>query len=166
MSTTTSIRRLEDGDACSLLQFYNGLSEESKRTFRPLGAVTTVAACERIVRDNQPGTDDKHDLVAVAANRIVGWGFLHNLNSAEPFLGLATADEWQGTGVGTALMDAVMTVARGRGLARVALTVVQDNDVARGMYERRGFVRNGEFIGGDGLAYYQMLAELDAKEKT
>jgi acetyltransferase len=161
-----TIRRIDDGDASSLLQFYNGLSEESKRTFRPLGLETTLDVCEAIIRDNQAAMDDKLDLVALQADCLVGWGFLHQLQSQEPFFGLAIADEWQGRGQGGALMDAVMAAARTRGLAKVTLTVVQDNDAARAMYERRGFVRNGEFVGGDGLAYYRMLAELDAKEKT
>ena len=54
----------------------------------------------------------------------------------------------------------VLEEARERGLAQVYLIVVQDNHIARGLYERRGFVRYGEMEGDDGLAYYQMVAEL------
>ena len=54
-------------------------------------------------------------------------------------------------------MDLVMRVARERGLPRVLLTVVQDNDTARRMYERRGFVISGEFVSEDDrLPYHRM----------
>jgi hypothetical protein len=57
-------------------------------------------------------------------------------------------------------MDRVMRGARKRALHKVYLTVVQDNSVAWQMYQRRGFVRYGEFVGQDGQDYYRMVAEL------
>lgn len=160
MNENEKIQRIDDGHAQWLLAFYNGLSTASKRTFRPLGETTTLAVCEGIIRDNHPGIDDKHDLVVVVENRIVGWGFLHNLSLAEPVLGLAIADDWQGRGLGSAVLDAIMAEAHARCLARITLTAVQDNALAKGMYEQRGFVCCGEFVGEDGLSYHHMVAQL------
>ena len=75
------IRRLDLGDAPALVAFYNSLSQASKRTFRPLGPVTTLEKCEGIVVDNVAVADTKFDLVAISDGaardgRIVGWGFL------------------------------------------------------------------------------------------
>ena len=162
---TTSIRRIAAGDGPSLLAFYNGLSADSKRTFRPLGIEAELNVCVGVIRDNHSAVDDKHDMVVVKATQIIGWGFLHDLTSREPFLGLAIADEWQGRGLGGAVMNAVMAAGRARGLAKVSLAVVQDNAVARGMYERHGFVCSGDFIGEDALPYYRMVAHLGAETK-
>ena len=157
------IRRLRPGDARALARFYNGLSEASRRTFRPLGWHTTEEACAEIGAANQAGI--KYDLVAVprlgpdAGRRIMGWGFVWDLHSDKPNFGLGIADAHQGQGLGGALMDRVLADVRRAGLERVYLIVVQDNRVAVGLYRRRGFVRYGERVGEDGLAYYEMVNE-------
>jgi len=50
------------------------------------------------------------------------------------------------TGVGRALVDAVMARARAVGKRRVVLHVVADNTGARGLYERAGFVATGRSV--------------------
>lgn len=157
------IRRLMTGDAESLAAFYNGLSMASRRTFRPLGEKTAVDRCEEVVCGNQPEIDEKFDLVAVHENVIIGWSFIWKLDSDEPVFGLGVADACHGQGIGSALMDRVMEEARRRNLPRVLLTVVQDNEVAWRMYEKRGFVRYGEFVGEDGLPYFRMAVTLCTK---
>jgi ribosomal protein S18 acetylase RimI-like enzyme len=49
----------------------------------------------------------------------------------------------RGTGVGRALVDAVVAQARAAGRRRVVLDVVSDNAPATGLYERAGFVPTG-----------------------
>jgi ribosomal protein S18 acetylase RimI-like enzyme len=155
------IRRLCRGDGAALACFYNALSDRSRRTFRPLGLSTTEQVCEEIVRDNLPEFERRYDLVVVDDGAIVGWSFLWGLDSEQPMFGLGIADRFQGQGLGSEMMDRVMAAARERGLGLVRLTVVQDNDVAWEMYERRGFVRCGEFTGEDGLDYFRMVANLE-----
>lgn len=50
------------------------------------------------------------------------------------------------TGVGRALVDAVVARARAAGKRRVVLHVVGDNTEARGLYERQGFVATGHSV--------------------
>ena len=65
-------------------------------------------------------------------------------------------------GLGSALMDQVLESAQGLGMTKIELTVVQDNDIARQMYERRGFRRYGEFVDEkDGLAYFRMARVIE-----
>ncbi|MDP6380131.1 MAG: GNAT family N-acetyltransferase [Phycisphaerae bacterium] len=158
------LRQVRPEDAGALAEFYNGLSKGSKRTFRPLGEVTTLSACEDIIRDNAPETGDKFDLVALDGTQIAGWGFLWNIKSNEPTLGLGVADDYQGKGLGGKLMDGIMETARRRGLRKVSLCVVNNNHVARQIYEKRGFVRCGDFVGKDGLDYLQLAVELQPEE--
>ncbi|MCX5757244.1 MAG: GNAT family N-acetyltransferase [Candidatus Hydrogenedentes bacterium] len=153
------IRPIRPGDAQALAAFYNGLAEASKRTFHPLGDTTTVEACDTVIAENAPGAGKKYDAVALADGRIVGWSFLWSLQSGSPTFGLGVADGCQGQRLGSRLMDHILGEAARRGISKISLTVVQDNDRARSMYERRGFVRQEAFVGEDGLSYYYMTAE-------
>ena len=157
------IRRIAEGDAGLLADFYNGLSTPSKRTFRPLGETTAPCKCEEIIRDNAAVPEVKCDIVACDDGLIVGWSFLWNLASDAPTLGLAVADAYHGRRLGARLMEAALDAAQERGIRKVALTVVQDNEKACGMYERRGFVKKNAFTGEDGLPYFGMIRE---RERT
>ena len=122
------IRQLAPGDAAPLAAFYNGLSADAIRTFRPISYSTTKEVCQGIVQGNL--SDEKHDLVAVHGERIVGWSFIWSLSEEQPTFGLGVADAYQRQGLGTALMEGVLEVARQRRLPDVFLTVVQENKVA------------------------------------
>ena len=50
------------------------------------------------------------------------------------------------TGVGRALVDAVVAHARAAGKRRVVLHVVGDNTAAKSLYERQGFVATGHSV--------------------
>lgn len=159
--------RLRAQDAAALCRFYSRLSRESIRTFRPLGTKTTVQVCQGIAQDNSPERDLKFDVVAWQNGVIVGWCFLWNLDSPEPLFGLAVADTCQGQGIGTALARHVMSVAACRGITRVILTVVKDNQRARSIYERLLFSVYGEYIDeADGLTYLRMATVVQATDSV
>ena len=163
-----TIRQLQSGDAEALAAFYNGLSTASKRTFRPLGETTTRDICADVAAGNADGDiacnggkhPTKYDLIALADDRVIGWGFLWALDAESPddgpVFGLAVADGYHGMGLGTRLTGAVIAWADAQNLPQVILTVVQDNVIAQRIYERQGFVRYGAFVGEDGLDYYRM----------
>ena len=111
--------------------------------------------------NGSPGTRNKFDLIAVQGTRIIGWGFVWDLDRQEPFFGLGVADAYHSRGWGGRLMDGVLAAMHQRGLKRLHLTVVTDNVRARRLYNQRGFVYTGEFTGSDGLPYYRMVADLD-----
>lgn len=52
---------------------------------------------------------------------------------------------WQGEGVAAALMDWVLAAARGRGFARIVLSVYVDNVRAQRFYARYGFGEIGKY---------------------
>ena len=72
-------------------------------------------------------------------------------------------DDWQGNGVGTALMEACLDLADNRlGLTRLDLRVYVDNAQAISLYKKFGFdiegthrhfaFRNGEYVEGYSMA--------------
>jgi len=59
-------------------------------------------------------------------------------------LGMAVRDDWQGRGVGTALLGKALDLADNwLNLSRVELTVYTDNAAGIALYEKAGFVREG-----------------------
>jgi ribosomal protein S18 acetylase RimI-like enzyme len=155
------LRSLESTDALALFTYYDALSSESIRTFRPLGPKTTTQACEEVVRDNVASPPGRFDVVACEQDAIVGWSFVNQLTGDHPYLGVGVADHLQGRGMGTALLRRTLERAKQFGLSTLYLMVVQDNWRAIKWYERHGFETYAEeFEEGDQLAYFHMVARL------
>jgi putative acetyltransferase len=93
--------------------------------------------------------DDVYGLVACANQEIVGsLGLVASDRSARRRhvgqLGMAVHDEWQGQGIGTALMRAAIELAdRWLNLSRLELTVYADNEPAIKLYRRFAFEIEG-----------------------
>nr|WP_199064466.1 GNAT family N-acetyltransferase [Chromobacterium sp. ASV5] len=105
-----------------------------------------LSVTEKQLRE-QPAT--VHNLVACApAGEVVGWGGLvgndrpRTRHAASLFL--VVDEAWQGKGVGSALMAAIIDLADNwLGLIRVELKVVHDNQRAIALYEKFGFEHEG-----------------------
>lgn len=97
--------------------------------------------------ENRP--DGFRSLVASVDGRIVGCMALWNTSKSPrrrhvAELGMSVHDEWQGKGVGTALMRAAVELAdRWLDLARLELTVFTDNESAIRLYRNFGFEIEG-----------------------
>lgn len=147
--------------ADALMRFYNGLSTESKRTFRPLGAQTDLTTCRGICNANTLTRPDRYDRVVLHGDVIVGWGFLWDLQTDRPQLGLGIADAHQGKGVGKTLMGAVLAWARQQCIRTIGLIAVEDNAAALGLYRSFGFAITGQQVDErDGLTYHRMTVDL------
>ena len=155
------IRRIRSDEAPALEQFYNALSHETRRLFRPLGWHATLEQCRQWVAENTADPDTRYDLVVVDGQRIVGWCFIMRLDGEHPTYGIGVDDAYHRLGLGRELTRLVLDEARRRGLPQVELTCVQDNRVAQNLYAKFGFRRTGEFTGDDGLPYYRMVASLE-----
>jgi L-phenylalanine/L-methionine N-acetyltransferase len=99
-------------------------------------------------RLSQPG-EGRYNLVAVVEGKVVGMFGLHTF-PARPRrhhaagVGLSVHDDWQGKGVGSALMRAGLDLADNwLNLTRLELEVYTDNEAAVRLYERFGFEREG-----------------------
>jgi ribosomal protein S18 acetylase RimI-like enzyme len=92
-------------------------------------------------------------LVAELDAEVVGWGKIQHpteLPASEHVwhvTGLAVDPAFAGRGVGRALMEALMEMARERGGSRMTLRVFATNPRALRLYERLGFELEGVFRG-------------------
>ena len=96
----------------------------------------------------EPG-DSTYNLVAVVNGRVVGMLGVHTFPDRPRrrhagSIGMGVHDEWQGKGVGTALLRAGIELADNwLNLMRLELEVYTDNEAAIRLYERFGFEREG-----------------------
>ncbi|MBP7686949.1 MAG: GNAT family N-acetyltransferase [Thermoflexales bacterium] len=107
-------------------------------------------------------------LLACVEDDVIGMIGLHN-NANSPRrrhsgqIGMAVRDDWQGQGVGTLLMQAVVDLAdRWLNLRRLELEVYTDNEPALRLYQKFGFqiegtlmdyaFRDGQFVDSYNMA--------------
>ncbi len=93
-------------------------------------------------RDELARTDTRHYLVAEDGDRVVGYAGLIAYDDEAHVATIGVAGSRQGEGIGTELLDALLTEADRRSPV-VLLEVRADNEVAQGLYRRRGFAEVG-----------------------
>ncbi len=93
--------------------------------------------------------DGTYNLVAVVSDRVVGMLDVHTFSNKPRrrhvgTIGMCVHDQWQGKGIGKALMQAGIELADNwLNLVRLELEVYTDNEPAIRLYERFGFEREG-----------------------
>ena len=113
------------------------------------------------------GAPDDFVLVAEVAGKVVGNLGLHAASKSPRrrhagALGMSVRDDWQGRGVGTALMAAAIDLADNwLNYTRLELTVYTDNAAALALYRKFGFeiegtLQNYAFRGGRFIDAYTM----------
>jgi ribosomal-protein-alanine N-acetyltransferase len=90
---------------------------------------------------DQPRT--RHYVVAELGDRVVGYAGLAAAGDQADVQTIAVLADHRRAGVGTALMNELLTEAARRGAVSVFLEVRADNPPAQAMYERFGFRRLG-----------------------
>jgi len=96
-----------------------------------------------------------YGLVACIDGEVVGQLGLHTFPNRPrrrhaAGLGMAVRDDWQGKGVGTALMRAALDLAdKWLNISRLELEVYTDNEPAIALYKKSGFQIEGKCIHAD-----------------
>ena len=140
--TAIRIRGQEPGDLEALTEIYNCPGVVAGTLQLPYQSVE--ARRQRYCQPS-PGT---HALVAEVDGRVVGSAGLHvqpaDRRRHVGWIGMGVHDDFQGQGVGTALMEALLDLAfNWLGLHRIELTVYADNAPAVHLYRKFGFEIEG-----------------------
>jgi putative acetyltransferase len=135
------IRRAEPTDYVGIAQTFTGATAAANTLQDPFPS-------EAQWKERLQSAAKNHVLVALIDGKVVGHGGLTaNENPRRAHcrsLGMTVTDEWQGRGIGTRLMQALLDLADNwLGVLRIELTVFTDNVHAVRLYERHGFVVEG-----------------------
>jgi len=156
-----TIRTADPSDAEAILKCYTA----------PLAARNTLQipyrSLESVREQLTKSGEGDHLLVAEIEGEVVGVIGLHTSSrprvNHKAEVGMMVRDDWQGKGVGAALMQAVIELAdKWLNLTRIELTVFTDNESAIALYRKFGFeiegtlrkyaFRDGEFVDAFAMA--------------
>lgn len=150
-----AIRRAEPSDAEALWKCFASPRVVHSTLQLPYRSVESVR--ERLTKSEE----GVFLLVAVVDGEVVGSISLHAASRPrlrhKGEIGMMVRDDWQGKGVGSAMMQAVIDLAdKWLNLTRIELTVYTDNEPAVALYRKFGFeiegtlrkfaFRDGEFV--------------------
>jgi acetyltransferase len=142
------LRAIRPEDADALQRFVRELSEES-RYFRFLSTMAELSPA-MLARFTQIDYDREMAIVAVireetGLDRIIGVArYLLNPDAVTSEFALAVADEYQGKGIGSALMKRIAAIARERGLKAVIGLVLGNNRDMLALMNKLGFVEESD----------------------
>jgi len=157
-----TVRRTEPEDYIALHRIFSGPRAIAGTLQMPFPSAETWR--ERLAEP----PEGLHSLVACVDGEVVGsisletsptrWRMRH-----VGTIGMAVRDDWQGKGVGTALMEAALDLADNwLNLTRIELQVFVDNATAIALYEKFGFevegthrrlaFRDGEYVDSYSMA--------------
>ncbi|HKH56966.1 MAG TPA: GNAT family N-acetyltransferase [Rubrobacter sp.] len=157
-----TVRHAEPEDYRALHRIFSGRRAMAGTLQMPLPSLE--AWRERLVEP----PEGLYSLVACVEDEVVGSLGLHTTPTRWRMrhvgsIGMAVRDDWQGRGVGAALMEAALDFADNwLDLTRIELRVYTDNAAAIALYEKFGFevegthrrlaFRHGEYVDGYSMA--------------
>jgi acetyl coenzyme A synthetase (ADP forming)-like protein len=151
--TVVSVRAIEPDDAERLVHFHEQLSPESirMRFFTPHPRLSDAELARFTTVDHH----NREALVALLDDEIVGVARYDRLpDSTDAEVAFVVTDRWQGTGVGTLLLDHLAARARAEGIERFVAETLGENRRMAQVFQRSGLTPATRWA--DGVLHLEM----------
>jgi acetate---CoA ligase (ADP-forming) len=166
--STLRLRPPRDADGDAVLALFAGLSQESLyRRFHGLPALDRRLV-EPVLSPNWVDTGALIGTVAAdAAERVVALASYARLRDpAAAEVAFTVADDYQGRGVGTRLLEQLADRAGGHGIRRFLAEVLAGNEAMLGVFEDAGFEVERELEGGEVEVSFSIAATRRYRERV
>jgi ribosomal protein S18 acetylase RimI-like enzyme len=141
---TIRLRPATTDDAAEMIRAIDSVAREGAYLLRSCFDVAVEEGQARIAQRREEGS---LIVVAVLGGKLVGWASLkrsrHEFLQHTVGLGMGVVRGYRGLGIGTALMDYVLEWAAEQGFEKVNLGVRANNERAKALYRKLGFVEEG-----------------------
>lgn len=159
------IRKFQMDDKERFIEMYESLSAEAVRWGMP------PYDRERLERGWLSNMQNFISIVALYNDKIVGHAQIfklpHSRRKGTGDLVIYLHQGFQNVGLGTAMMDELIALARTEGLHRIGLSVIADNKLAIHLYQKFGFESEGlkkdAYFGEDGRYHDELMMSLIIK---
>ncbi|HEY7202781.1 MAG TPA: arsinothricin resistance N-acetyltransferase ArsN1 family A [Methylomirabilota bacterium] len=145
MADDVSIRAADPEDAADICTIYNQGIEDRIATLET--ELRTPEERRQWMATRAP----RHPVVvAVSAGQVVGWGSLNSFNPRPAYdhvvdLSVYVERAWRGRGVGSALLQHLLPLARGLGYHKMVLATFPYNEAGVTLYGKMGFTPVGVY---------------------
>jgi len=136
--TPIEVRPIDAGDADALLAFHEMLSPETIR-LRFFSAHPHLSERE-VSRFTHVDHDTREALVAFASGQLIGVGRYDRCGDDIAEVAFVVAEEWQGRGVATVLLDRLAGAAKDQGISRFCAETLGENHKMREVFSHWGRV--------------------------
>jgi GNAT superfamily N-acetyltransferase len=145
---TARVRQIEPEDADALTSFHDHLSQQSRlrRYFTPMPHLGEKMLHRFVNVDHL----EREALIVQAGTTIVGLGQYERLRTqpSDAEVAFAVADDFQGQGIGTLLLEHLASLARQRGIERFVAETLATNDAMLHVFARAGYEVHRKFNDG------------------
>lgn len=133
------IRPISPGDSDALVRFHQGLSDETTRL--RFFVLHPELACTEVVYFTHVDHHDREALLALAGDDIVGVSRYDRIpRTSDAEVAFVVADGWQGSGIGTHLLEELVRRARAEGVTRFLADTLAENYRMRGVFRDSGLL--------------------------
>ena len=137
------VRPISASDGAALVRFHEGLSDETTR-LRFFVLHPQLASTE-VVYFTHVDHHDREALLAFAGDDIVGVGRYDRVpRTSDAEVAFVVADGWQGSGIGTHLLEQLVRRARAEGVMRFLADTLAENYRMRAVFLASGLVVSSE----------------------
>lgn len=156
-------------DASQMLTFLNRIASDSDYLIRyPEECETSPEKEANLIASVRQSEYDLY-ITAFAENKIVGncqLAFQKRMKTKHrASISIGILKEYQGIGLGRAMMEELISIARKRQILQLELEYIEGNDRARNLYEKMGFFCTGERPDAIRLKDGTMLKEISMIKK-
>jgi acetyl coenzyme A synthetase (ADP forming)-like protein len=145
--STLRLRAPEHGDADAVLGFFRGLSERS--LYNRFHGTTSVTP-ELVAPFLEPEWPEAAALIGIVDGEVVALANFVRLRDAKSAeVAFTVADEYQGRGIGTRLLERLAALAGSGGIERFVALVLPENRAMLSVFEHVGFVVERDIEGGE-----------------